>query len=163
MILTTAALAAVVIALSDPFERNGSVKASFVSEQTYEECTKGKEKTVFDPSILRFMGEEVPYDLSSDTVFLPQSLSSDDFSGKFTVAAAGGRVLLLSGAGEEAPDKADCLSSGRGLKIAVVLKDSYMESTAVFTGLPAVCIDYEDGEIRGKEVHTGRIRVFDPV
>ena len=53
MILTTAALAAVVIALSDPFERNGSVKASFVSEQTYEECTKGKEKTVFDPSILR--------------------------------------------------------------------------------------------------------------
>ena len=79
------------------------------------------------------------------------------------MAAAGGRVLLLSGAGEEAPDKADCLSSGRGFKIAVVLKDSYMESTAVFTGLPAVCIDYEDGEIRGKEVHTGRIRVFDPV
>ena len=163
MILTTAALAAVVIALSDPFERNGSVKASFVSEQTYEECTKGKEKTVFDPSILRFMGEEVPYDLSGDTVFLPQSLSSDDFSGKFTVAAAGGRVCLLSGAGEEAPDKADCLSSGRRFKIAVVLKGSYMESTAVFTGLPAVCIDYEDGEIRGKEVHTGRIRVFDPV
>ena len=162
MILTTAALAAVVIALSDPFERNGSVKASFVSREVYEDCTRGKESTPFDPSVLRFMGEEVPYDLSSDTVFLPQSLSSDDFSGKLTVAGTGGRVCILSDDGADAADKTDCIGSGRRFKIAVILKDACMESSVVFTGLPAVCIDYEDGLIRGKEVHTGTIRIFDP-
>ena len=62
-ILCAAAFAAAAFALAGPFGSKGSVKAYFVSSSKFlNDGIKGKERTEFDPSVLRFEGMEVPFD-----------------------------------------------------------------------------------------------------
>ena len=162
IILCTAALAAVTFALSGSFDREGTVKAYFVSEKEFEAALGGKKTEAFDPSVLQFEGCAVPYDSSLDTFYIPQSCGTGEWEGKLTVTQSGGRILITCDDLSDPADKAAYMETGSRCRLAVVFPDSCMESGVVFTGLPAVCLSYEDGDIRGKEEHAGLITVLDP-
>ena len=161
-ILCAAALAAAAFALSDPFASKGAVKASFVSSSDLEESIKGKERTVFDPSVLRFEGFEVPFDEEKGTLYIPQSCDAPDWQGMLSLTGRRGKICIVSDSRDGEDLKRGAVENASPFRLAVVFPDSYMECSAVFTGLPAVCISYEDGGIRGKEEHAGRILVLDP-
>ena len=161
IILCTAAFAAVTFALSNPL-RKGNVKAYFVSAEVYHNRTAGKEPISFDPSVLQFEGCDAPFDDARDTVYIPQSLGADGLEGKLTVSEKGGEICILTDDPIDDVQPADIIEQGTAYRLAVVFPDSYMEAGIVFIGLPAISIHYDDGEISGKEKHTGRIDVLDP-
>ena len=159
IILITAAGAAVTCALTAPSDGKGSIKAYFVSPDTYAE----------DPDALRFEGERVPYDAETNTVYIPQSLRNEEWEGSLSAAAAGAD-LCIACSGEQAdsssqevlPDKKKSIADNMTFRIALITEENYMEGNLVFTGLPVVMIAFEDGEIVEKETHGGKITVIDP-
>jgi len=161
-ILCAAAFAAAAFALTGPFGSKGSVKAYFVSSSVFERSIKGKEITEFDPSVLRFEGNGVPFDRAADTLYIPQSIETPDWQGRLTPERKGGKICIASDDQADEELRRNAIEEGRPFRLAVIFPDSYMECSIVFTGLPAICIDYEDGGIRGKEEHSGRITVLDP-
>ena len=161
-ILCAAAFAAAAFALSNPFGSKGSVKASFVNAEVLERSIKGKERVAFDPTVLRFEGIGAPFDQSENTVYIPQSCEAPDWQGRLSLTKSGGKIFIESDRNADKDLKKGSVENGDPFRLAVVFPDSYMECSAVFTGLPAICINCEDGEISGKETHTGRILVIDP-
>lgn len=169
ILLITAAGAAVTFALTGPSAPKDPIKAYFVPLSEYEELTAGRERKEFDRSALRLEGLTVPYDKTEDTFYIPQSFTNEGWNGNLTTNAPGSRICIV-------PEEDDCpeaedlteadkqrwIAENRKLRIALVYKDSYMESGLVFTGLPAVILSCEDGKIKGKEEHSGRIGVIDP-
>ena len=65
LIICTAAAAVVTGALKVPSDQEGTFKALFVSEETYNNNIKDKEKIAFDGTALRFEGSVVPCIYSS--------------------------------------------------------------------------------------------------
>lgn len=161
-ILCAAAFAAAAFALTGPFGSKGSVKAYFVSSEVLERGLKGKEREEFDPSVLRFEGTEVPFDPEAGTLYIPQSIEVPDWQGRLTLTGQGGKICIASDDQADGELRKDSIEKGRPFRLAVIFPDSYMECSIVFTGLPAICIDYGDGGIRGKEEHAGRITSIDP-
>ena len=169
IILITAAGAAVTCALTVPSAGKGSIKAYFVSPETYTERIRDLKPEVLDPDALRFEGERVPYDAETNTVYIPQSLRSEEWEGSLSATLAGAR-LCISCDGEQTdskdqevlPDKKKSIADSLTFHIALIFSENYMEGNLVFTGLPAVVITYDDGKIVEKETHSGKITVIDP-
>jgi len=162
LIMLTAAAAVVTSALRVPSDQEGTFKALFVSAEEYEGSIKGKEKIPFDGTVLRFEGSMVPFDKETDTVYVPQSLDEEDWTGNLKTAGDGGKICIKSEAFIHPEDRQKAIEEGTDHRIAVVYKDSFMEGRIVFSGLPEISIEYEDGEILGKEDHEGAITVLDP-
>ncbi len=169
ILLVTAAGAAVTYALTVPSTGKKPLKAYFVSPEIYESRISGHEQEVFDPDVLRFEGERVPYDAETNTVYIPQSLRNEEWEGSLSAALAGAGLCIDSGGGKAdssgqdvLPDKKKSIADNMTFRIALITGEKYMEGNLVFTGLPAVIITYEDGEIEAKETHGGKITVIDP-
>ena len=156
-------------ALTVPSAGKGSIKAYFVSPETYTERIRDLKPEVLDPDALRFEGERVPYDAETNTVYIPQSLRSEEWEGSLSATLAGAR-LCISCDGEQTdskdqevlPDKKKSIADSLTFHIALIFSENYMEGNLVFTGLPAVVITYDDGKIVEKETHSGKITVIDP-
>ena len=162
LIICTAAAAVVTGALKVPSDQEGTFKALFVSEETYNNSIKDKEKIAFDGTALRFEGSVVPFEEETDTVYIPQSMDDNDWTGNLQAAGNGGKVCILADGLTDPKKRQGAIEDGTGYRIAVIFKGSFMEGRVVFSGLPEVSIQYEDGEIQGKEIHEGRISVLDP-
>ena len=156
-------------ALTVPSIGKKSLKAYFVSPDIYESRISGHRQEVLDPDALRFEGERVPYDAETNTVYIPQSLRSEEWEGSLSAAAAGADLCIVcsgeqadSGSQEALPDKKKSIADNMTFRIALITEENYMEGNLVFTGLPVVMIAFEDGEIVEKETHGGKITVIDP-
>ena len=159
IILCIAAWTAAENALTDLFDKEGSVKAYFVSEKEYEQAIAGKERIPFDASVLRCKKCEVPYDSGTNTVYLPMSIQTEGWEGDLTLTDGAGLIRILHEGNEDAGSS---ILEGTVYKISVVFSNRFMEGDLVFTGMPAVCISFEDGEIKAKEEHVAMISVLDP-
>ena len=169
ILLVTAAGAAVTYALTVPSIGEKSLKAYFVSPDIYESRISGHRQEVLDPDALRFEGERVPYDAETNTVYIPQSLHSEEWEGSLSATLAGAGLCITcrdeqeDGIGQsDLPDKKESIADNRIYKVALITEDHYMEGKLIFTGLPAVLITHNDGEIEFKEKHSGKITVIDP-
>lgn len=169
IILITAAGAAVTNALTAPSIAKESIKAYFVSPDSYQEAIGVCTQADFDPDALRFEGERVPYDAATNTVYIPQSLKNDAWEGSLTAGPAGTDIYITcdkeqgTSMGQDTdPGKKESIANNRTFHIALVNGETYMESRILFTGLPAVMISHDDGAITGKEIHSGKITVIDP-
>ena len=154
-ILCAAAFAAASFALSNSFGSKGSVKAYFVNSEVLEHSIEGRERTAFDPSVLRFEGICAPFDQADNTVYIPQSCEDPDWQGRLSLTRSGGKIMIGSDHLADEDLKRESVEQGTRFRLAVVFPDSYMECSAVFTGLPAVCIDYEDGEMSAPSMCAG--------
>ena len=94
ILLVTAAGAAVTYALTVPSIGKKSLKAYFVSPDIYESRISGHRQEVLDPDALRFEGERVPYDAETNTVYIPQSLRSEEWEGSLIPHSADLRKKL---------------------------------------------------------------------
>ena len=169
IILITAAGAAVTCALTAPSAAKESLKAYFVTPDDYAEEIKGRSKKTLDTDLMRFEGESVPYDAAKNTIYIPQSLRSEEWEGRLSSLAAGSRIYITceedqtDGSDQPADfDKKKSIAGNRTYRIALITGETYMEGKLIFTGLPVVLLSYDDGEIVGKEAHSGRITVIDP-
>ena len=146
-------------ALTVPSGKGGTVEACFLSAQEYEKMKADRSETDFDPSCLFFEGLPVPYDKESNTVYIPQSCETSAWEGMLRAAVSEQEICILN---DEPDDKRKCIEEGRSLSLAVVTERKYMECSLVFTGLPAVCISNDEGEVRYGEDYSGPILVLDP-
>ena len=171
ILLCAAAFAAATGALTDPSKsggtgqalfatiEGGTVDSFFVDETQYKEMISGKKLSDFDPSSLRFEGSEAPYDRKSNTVFIPQDCSEGNWTGALSVNAPYTRICILN---IDADNKQRCIEENKSFKTALISDNDYMECDLVFTGLPAVCMYNETGQIEHGEKYPGRICVLDP-
>ena len=65
-------------------------------------------------------------------------------------AGNGGKVCILADGLTDPKKRQGAIEDGTGYRIAVIFKGSFMEGRVVFSGLPEVSIQYEDGEIQGE-------------
>lgn len=133
--------------------------AQVVSEDTFEEIKQGRRPQDFDSEALKWNGEPAPSDEESQTYYLAQNPDNADWEGTILPAYSGARLYLLEDSRLER--KSDAIEEGYAFAFVVADRASYIEGSIVFTGLPTVSIDYEDGEITAREEHSGRITVID--
>lgn len=163
VILCMAAGAVMICASALPSSGRQNAKALFVMEEDYRREISGKEKIPFDSEAVLFEGIAAPCDAENETFYIPQVYGSEEPDGMITASDPDARICILDEKGENGGGKKENIEKGRSFKAAVIKKNTYMEASVVFTGLPAVSICYEDGEIKGKEKHEGVICVFDPL
>lgn len=171
VLLCAAAFAAASGALTDPFRDGGTVEAffedenewpvetCFVDEEQYKEVLSGKKQKDFDVSVMAFEKIEVPYDEKDNIVYIPQDYMRDSWTGSFSLKAPYTQICITN---DIVIDKKQCLEENRAFKTALVSDEYYMECNIVFTGLPAVCMYNEKGEVRLDQEYSGRICVLDP-
>ena len=142
-----------------PSDREGTVRACFLSRSEYESILAGKEQYDFDPSDVSLEGQRIPYDRDNNTIYIPQSVEDPEWEGALAVSVPGARICILN----DSPDqKQSLIKKGSALRLAVVSGDKYEECGLVFTGIPAVCMSNREGVIEGEEEYTGTFLVLDP-
>ncbi|MBQ8329133.1 MAG: CotH kinase family protein [Lachnospiraceae bacterium] len=171
VLLCAAAFAAASGALTDPFRSGGAVEAffedkkewpvetCFVDGEQYKDMLSGKKQKDFDVSAVAFEKMEIPYDEKDNTVYIPQDRMDDTWTGSFSLKAPYTQICIIN---DRAIDKKQCLEENRTFKTALVSDGYYMECNLVFTGLPAVCMCSEKGEVGLNKEYAGRICVLDP-
>lgn len=86
-------------------------------------------------------GERAPFDAETNCYFVPQSLKTDALDGVLTWS--NGKQAAYLAMDPAFPGKAAALAGGEAYRLLVRSGSGYYVSSVVFTGLPAVVIDFE--------------------
>ena len=110
--------------------------------------------------LLYFEGNSIPYDTETNSFYIPQSINSRDFEGRFSVSDNGVRAWLLRDGYEH--DKAAGVREGHAYRIWISAGDTVSIGNIVFTGLPVVSVTTDSGRALTTNYHEGRIGVWSP-
>ncbi len=148
------------VALVCAFDRNPDSSgfldgAQILSLQEFQEKSGGGRLIDFQADALTFNGVPAACDLQTKTYYLPQSLETSDFSGELVSTSKGYSIYFCED--EAFQSKAEAVKEGHSFSFILTDQKHIMQGKIVFTGMPSVSIYYSDGEIEGKEKHTGTI------
>lgn len=106
-------------------------------------------------------GCKAPYDASSGTYYVPQSMETAGFDGEWTWSNARESAHLYA---EGGLDKRSLISSGAPARLIITAGGRYYERKLVFTGLPMLTLDNSPvfDTLYGKGGFGGTLTVFDP-
>ena len=170
ILLCAAAVADATGALTGPSGQGGTVEASFsggaresvggcfTAGDQYTSLLSERERQDFDPAVLQFEEKPLPYDASSNTIYIPQDIRETGWTGVLSAAEPFSRICIC---GEDA-DREKCIEEGRTYQMAVISDRNYMECGLVFTGLPAVSLTNGGSDLEPEEEYSGTICVLDP-
>ena len=162
ILLCLTAGAVMICASTLPSMERAAVGAHFLTEESFEEKTSGKEQIVFDPGSIRIEGMAAPCDTEAETFYIPLKRGAERWDYLLRASESGAQIYILDDAGAAEGNMRKCVADGHAFKAAVVSGGTCMEAHVVFTALPAAVILYDDGEIEGEEEHNGELSVFDP-
>lgn len=99
-----------------------------------------------------FNGAPAPFDETTNTLYLPQSLDATDWQGTLSIGGAqGGYRFALLGS-DELQSKADALQTGTGFALQVQKGGRCAQYTLVFTGLPVVTLNEQSSTMQGERL-----------
>lgn len=131
-----------VFVVSASAERRTDVR--FVDAAEFDALCAGLVQTQALPPTrgrLLIEGERAPFDAETNCYFVPQSLKTDGLDGAFTWSN-GNRTAYLA-MNPAFPGKAAALANGEAYRLLIRSGSGYYLASVVFTGLPAVVIDFE--------------------
>lgn len=104
-------------------------------------------------------GHRIPYDRAANLFYVSQSTEGKEYAGTFRQAGDNCRIYLEQD--DALKDKRAAIAQGHRFKLWFVTQDAYAVSELVFTGLPTVCISFEEGMLTG-DYQKGSVVVLNP-
>ncbi len=160
------------------FSYTGKVMGAYLVEESVLEG-KTELKSEENPGVL-FEGVLLPYDSDTRTLYVPQSMSSEEFSGNLSVQSKAPDhrdFYVCAPADGKWQDKLGAIRQNYGYRLWLVSENYYCQLRLVITGTPIMSIQTErreevelpsyeedpDTYVYGdKEVFYGELTVFDP-
>ncbi|MBD5393092.1 MAG: hypothetical protein HDR71_17195 [Lachnospiraceae bacterium] len=116
------------------------------------------DQEVPEESEIRFDSHPVAFDASSNTFFIPQSLTEEHWEGRLT--AERGKLYFLDD--EYFRDKSLAIEEGHIFKLYQVDEEKQSEYNVIFTGMPVICLAEESSALEDDEtVSYGTVFIFD--
>ncbi len=154
-ICTCAAILLICAFSGDPDSSGFLVRAQIVDVNEYELNIQNGNEIDFLPDMLMFNGVPAVCDQEANTYYLPQSMESEEFEGELKSSAGNAAIYFLED--EAFRNKSQAIASGHSFSFILCEGNNVMMGKVVFTGMPAMSINYTDGEIQKKEEHAGTI------
>lgn len=135
---------------------NKIMSVKVMSEQELADMIADQE--VPEESGIRFDSHPVAFDASSNTFFIPQSLTEEHWEGRLT--AERGKLYFLDD--EYFRNKSLAIEEGHIFKLYQVDEEKRSEYNVIFTGMPVICLTEESSALEDDEtVSYGTVFVFD--
>lgn len=129
----------------------------------YEDTLKiqeNREQFVFDKNLIVFNNEKLPYDQNSNTLFIPQKISSD-YEGTISCVDSRYNIKII----KPEYSKSEIMSSDIAIDIILYDENSYSSTSIKLSGIPIISIsnslliNYDYSE--GKHDYSATMRLYD--
>lgn len=139
---------------------NKVVAVEVISSSEIEKLVTGREYAAADPNLV-FNDAKVAYDRESETVYIPQNMSSKKLEGNLKSVKRGCRIYFKEDEYLERP--AEAIRTGYTFELYAVTGTEYCVYSVVFTGMPVMSIATKDArKEEGEILYQGQIQVYDP-